>query len=154
MYFPKPGIKKDPVRRWNQSDRVFFGHGACHILAGVYLNTFPNSGCYAVKIIPKEGYAGNHVFITNGVLAFDYHGYTSLNKLIAHYRKGWSNKLLGWDAEMQHVDFSLLDTQSLNERKMLGPNQYLHAPIERAIRFLSRFDHDHFMSIAYQTKCS
>jgi len=154
MYFPKPGIKKDPVLRWNQSDRVFFGHGACHILAGVFLTKFPNSGFYAVRVVPKEGCAGNHVFVTNGAHSFDYHGYSSLDRLIAHHKKGWSERFPEWDAKMQHVDFSLLDTMSLNERKMLGPNQYLHNPIERALRFLSRFEHDHCMSSAYQSKCS
>ncbi len=34
MYVLKRGIKKDPERRWALPDRIFFGYGACHILAG------------------------------------------------------------------------------------------------------------------------
>ncbi|MCJ8298868.1 MAG: hypothetical protein MJK13_08040 [Pseudomonadales bacterium] len=142
MYFPKPGIKKDPVRRWKQSDRVFFGHGACHILAGVYLKKYPNSGFYAVRVIPVDGYVGNHIFVTDGIHAFDYHGYSQLNRLIEHHKKGWLDRFSGWNAKRERVDFSLLDTTSLNARKMLGPDQYLHNPIERALQFLTRFEHD------------
>lgn len=32
MYTLKPGIKKDPVRRWALPDRIFFGNGTCAIL--------------------------------------------------------------------------------------------------------------------------
>lgn len=150
MYFPKPGIKKNPVKRWNQSDRVFFGHGACHILAGVFLNKFPNKGFYAVKIAPNIGFPGNHIFVTNGVIAFDYHGYSVLSHLMAHHKKGWSQKNLGWDANIVRVDFPLLDTKSLNERKMLGPNQYLYNPLERAAQFLTRFDHKRLILAIYK----
>lgn len=41
LYTLKPGIKKDPVRRWALPDRVFFGNGACAILAGVFLSEDP-----------------------------------------------------------------------------------------------------------------
>jgi hypothetical protein len=44
MYILKPGIKRDPERRWALPDRIFFGHGACHILAGVYLENPPLRG--------------------------------------------------------------------------------------------------------------
>lgn len=37
MYLLKPGIKEDPVRRWNLPDRVFFACGACHILKEIAL---------------------------------------------------------------------------------------------------------------------
>lgn len=142
MYFPKPGIKKDPVRRWNQTDRVFFGHGACHILAGVYLQRFPDSGFYAVRIIPGEGLTGNHAFVTDGTRAFDYHGYSFLDQLIAHHTKGWQQRIPDWQATISNVDFPLLDTAALNAHKMLGPDQYLHNPVERAQKFIDRFNHE------------
>jgi hypothetical protein len=50
MYKLKPGIKQDPQRRWQLPDRIFFGHGACHILAGIYLEAAPLAGFYAASI--------------------------------------------------------------------------------------------------------
>jgi len=74
VYWLKPGIKEDPVRRWKLPDR-----------------------------------------------------------------KGWAQKYPGWSAASLCVDFPLLDTASLNARKMLGPDQYRMNPIPRAVRFISRF---------------
>ncbi|MDE1464290.1 hypothetical protein [Spartinivicinus poritis] len=150
MYFLKSGIKKHPVKRWNLPDRIFFGFGACHILAGVYLKKFPDKGFYALRIEPKTGFYGNHIFITNGIVAFDFHGYSLNSQLIKHFWKGWSDRYPGWDASIEKVDYPLLDTESLNQRKMLGPDQYLHNPIERAERFMNRFDHEHLIFAAYR----
>ncbi|MCX7303349.1 MAG: hypothetical protein NTV73_03270 [Hyphomicrobiales bacterium] len=141
MYVLKPGIKKDPVRRWALPDRIFFGHGACHILAGTYLQQPPLDGFRAERIVPAEGFAGNHVYVTDGVVAFDYHGYSLLERLLAHHRKGRSARNAGWNCEILAVDFGLLHTSELNSRKMLGPDQYLGDPVERARRFIDRIDH-------------
>jgi hypothetical protein len=55
MYVLKPGIKADLPRQWALPDRVFFGPGACHILAGVFLDRPPLSGLHAERVIPAEG---------------------------------------------------------------------------------------------------
>ena len=52
MYVLKRGVKKDPQRRWNLPDRIFFGYGACHILAGAFL-----AAAYGF------GLARNHPFV-------------------------------------------------------------------------------------------
>ncbi|MCT7377156.1 hypothetical protein [Chelativorans salis] len=44
-------------------DRVFFGHGAC-IFSRAHS-------------IPSDGFAGNHIYVTDGEIAFDYHGYSA-----------------------------------------------------------------------------
>ena len=142
MYVLKPGIKRDPVRRWALPDRIFFGHGACHILAGTYLAAPPLPGFHAERIIPAEGFAGNHVYVTDGTVAFDYHGYALRDRLLSHHRRGWSARSRpGWDCVIERVDFDLLDTAELNRRKMLGPDQYGHDPTARAHRFIARVDH-------------
>ncbi len=141
MYVLKRGIKKDPVRRWALPDRVFFGYGACHILAGVFLDRPPLEGFYAERIIPGEGFSGNHVYVTDGVIAFDHHGYSACERLLAHHRKGWTGLSPGWDCSIERVDFDLLDTAELNRRKMLGPDQYLHDAVPRARAFVARVDH-------------
>ena len=142
MYVLKHGIKKDPVRRWALPDRIFFGHGACPILAGAYLKRPPLAGFHAEKIVPAEDFAGNHIYVTNGVLAFDYHGY-SLPRPAARRITGRAGRAgyAGWDCTIETVDFDLLDTADLNQRKMLGPDQYLHDPVARADRFIERIDH-------------
>lgn len=141
MYVLKRGVKKDPERRWALPDRIFFGYGACHILAGVFLLRPPLPGFHAERIIPHEGFAGAHVYVTDGKVAFDYHGYSRRDRLLEHHRKGWAAHSPGWDCVIEPVEFDLLDTAELNRRKMLGPDQYLHDAIPRAREFIQRVDH-------------
>lgn len=142
MYRLKPGIKQDPQRRWALPDRIFFGHGACHILAGTYLEVAPLKGFHAERIIPGDGYAGNHIFVTDGDIAFDFHGYSVRNSLLLHHTSGWARvSEMGWHCRIEVVDFDLLDTEALNARKMLGPDQYFADPRLRARSFLDGIDH-------------
>lgn len=138
----KSGLKEDPVRRWNLPDRIFFGHGACHLLAGAYLKRFPHREFWAEWIRPFDAREGNHIYVTNGTLAFDYHGSSCKVSLLAHHRKGWTTRFPDWDAAVERVDFDLLDTTALNARNMRGPDQYLNDPIARAIAFLERYAAD------------
>jgi hypothetical protein len=142
MYKLKPGIKQDPHRRWHLPDRIFFGHGACHILAGVYLEAAPLAGFHAERIIPGKGFSGSHIFVTNGVIAFDFRGYSCRRNLLTHHTSGWSTvSPPGWHCTIVDVDFDLLDTSELNKREMLAPDQYLMDPRPRAREFLGRFNH-------------
>lgn len=141
MYVLKHGIKKNPEKRWALPDRIFFGHGACAILAGVFLKDRPFAGFHGERIIPAEGFSGNHIYVTNGVIAFDYHGYSCRRRLLEHHAKSWASRYPGWRCTIAKVDFDLLDTTELNQRKTLGPDQYLHDPVPRASRFLRRINH-------------
>lgn len=141
MYRARPGIKQDHVRRWALPDRIFFGHGACHILAGVYLAEAPLPGFHAERILPHAGRPGGHMYVTDGVIAFDYHGYSQRDRLLAHHRRVWESLEPGWDCDIGIVDFPVLGAHALNARKMLGPGQYLDNPIPRAQAFLARIDH-------------
>lgn len=137
MYWPIPNIKKNPEKRWNQSDRIFFGFGACHILAGVFLEDAPVAGFHGEWIVPTDEFGGNHMYVTNGRIAFDFHGYFPRKKLLARYWRGHQNRYAGWDAKVVKIDFSLLDTAELNRRKHLGPDQYFGDPIPRAKQFIA-----------------
>ena len=142
MYRMKPEIKKDPARRWALPDRVFFGNGACHILAGVFLEMEPLPAFFAERIIPGEGFAGYHIYVTNGVIAFDYHGYSSRQKLLEHHTTVWAREYAeGWNCTLEYVAFDLLNTTELNRRKMLGPDQYNGNSINRAQKYIERIDH-------------
>ena len=142
MYFLKPGIKADPHRQWSLPDRIFFGYGACHILAGVFLDQPPLPGFYAERVVPVEGCSGgNHVYVTDGVIAFDYHGYSGRDRLLEHHKRVWSTRYDRWRGAIERVNFDLLSTVDLNMRQMRGPDQYLHDAIPRARRFVDQRDH-------------
>jgi hypothetical protein len=142
MYVLKPGIKQDPSRRWALPDRIFYGHGACHILAGVFLERYPELDFRAVWVKPREQFRGSHIFVSNGKIAFDYHGYAVFERLLKHHKKGWESRCKGWGADIIRVDFSLLDTTELNARNMRGTNQYFGDVIDRTHRYLDRVDHE------------
>ena len=146
MYVLKAGIKQNQVRRWHLPDRIFFGHGACHILAGVFLQRYPEWHFEAQWLKPKGNQPGNHVFVTDGRIAFDYHGYSLMARLLNHHNKVWQHQYDGWSAETTPVDFSLLDTAELNARGMRGPDQYHGDVIIRAHRYLDRIDHNRHRS--------
>ena len=141
VYRLKPGVKQDHMRRWALPDRIFFGHGACHILAGVYLADAPLSGFHAERIIPHGSVPGGHMYVTDGEIAFDYHGYSLRGRLLDHHRRSWSVDYPGWTCDIERVDFPILAANALNSRKMLGPDQYLHNAIPRARAFLARREH-------------
>ena len=142
MYRMKPGVKKDQERRWVLPDRVFFGHGACHILAGTYLKLVPMPGFFAERIVPASGFAGNHIYVTDGVMAFDYHGYSYRDRLLPYHTSNWVGEYAeGWHCRFERVTFDLLSTVDLNARKMLGPDQYGYDVLSRAADYLGRIDH-------------
>lgn len=141
MYWLSGYKKRDPYLRWALPDRIFFGRGACHILAGAYLISPPLKGFQAERIVPAEGHAGNHIYVTDGVIAFDFHGYSVRERLLTQHVRGWSLRYPGWSCGIEPVEFDLLNTAELNTRKMLGPDQYLHDALPRARRFIARIDH-------------
>ncbi len=101
----------------------------------------PCPGFHAERIVPAEGLAGGHAFVTDGRIAFDHRGYSLRGRLMAHHRHGWTARYPGLDAAVEVVHFRLLCTAELNRRKMLGPDQYLHDPVPRARRFIEARDH-------------
>jgi len=150
MYVPKPGTKQDPVRRWNLSERAFFAHGACHILAHSFLERFPGSGFYLIWIKPGAGYRGNHVFVTNGSVAFDYHGYCNLNRLVSHHFTKYSRDQADWNAEIIEIsgDVSNPDEMRSIGMQVRAPAQFLHDARPRARDYLRKYDEQHAIYIA------
>jgi len=142
MYFLKDGIKQNPRRRWALPDRIFYGHGACHILAGMYLEEFPDAGFKPIWLVPANDLLGSHVYVSDGQVAFDYHGYSLEANLLRHHQKVWRRYYDdSWTCERRPVDFPLLDTNALNARNMRGVDQYLFDARPRTRRYLQRIDH-------------
>ena len=140
MYILAPWKKEDPAVRWKLPDRIFFGYGACHILAGVFLRQEIDPSFKAFWIKPSQ-HPGNHIFVSDGQIAFDYHGYSAVDRLKNHHWKVWTHQYSDWDAQIETVDYNLLDTSDLNQRNMRGPDQYAGDPVARAESFIQRINH-------------
>ena len=140
MYVLEEWKKQDPVVRWGLPDRIFFGHGACHVLAGVFVCKRINPTFKAYWVKPHQ-HPGNHIYVSDGVVAFDYHGYSRLSHLHRHHWKCWQRQYPGWTADIVPVDFDLLDESALNARHMRGPDQYHGDALARANAYLNRIDH-------------
>jgi hypothetical protein len=83
MFFPKINVKIDPTRRWHRPDRHFFANGACQVLAFAFMERYPDLGFHARWIKPAPGFTGNHIYVTDGINAFDYHGLATEQRLLA-----------------------------------------------------------------------
>lgn len=149
MYILKPGIKQDLAKQWNLPDRIFFGYGACHILASAYLERFKGAGFNAIWIKPGSGYRGNHVFVTDGSIAFDFHGYSNRNSLVDHHYQSYSREYPGWSAELVGVSKDLCNPDEMASIGMhvRGPDQYLHNALPRAETFLDKYDGRHALYV-------
>src|SRR5262245_50711903 len=98
MFFPNTNVTNDPVRRWHRPDRHFFANGACQVLAYAFLDMHPDLEFRARWIKPASGYIGNHIYVTDGVVAFDYHGLMSEERLLSlAFRRG-RRFFPGWHA--------------------------------------------------------
>ncbi len=145
MYKLKPGTKQDLERQWRLPDRIFFGYGACHILAHAYRLRFAHSRFYAVWIRPGPGHRGNHVVMTDGKVAFDYHGYSCYDRLVAHHFRQYESEYSGWSGDLVRVAGCLAEPSAMAVigMQVRGPWQYLHDALPRANHFLDRFAEEH-----------
>ena len=139
MYKPKVNVKEDPYKRWHQPDRRFFACGACQILAHAFLEIYPESNYRAVWVRPSEGYRGNHVFVTDNVFTFDYHGYSSLQKMKLHTEKRNKMYYPGWSCEFVDLNLNL----NSHEPRSIGmftrtSTEYLYDAFPRAKEFVLR----------------
>jgi hypothetical protein len=143
MYIIDPAVKNDPVMRWALPDRVFFACGACHILAFSFLARYPHSGFKPIWIKPRKGYTGNHIFVSNDVTAFDYHGYSDARKLMAHTQTKAARWWPGWTAELIELPPDVLVCEMKSKQYdglwLREPGQFLHDALPRARAYLTRF---------------
>ena len=142
MYFPKTNVKNDPHRRWHRPDRAFFANGACQVLAYAFLERYPNLGFRARWIKPARGFTGNHIYVSDGIHAFDYHGLTTQEKLLALVQRRASRFYLGWSANIVDLPKDVLISEH-RSREIDGlwlrrPDQFLHNALPRACAFLTK----------------
>lgn len=143
MFFPKVNVKDDPERRWHRPDRHFFANGACQVLAFAFLERYADLGFHARWIKPAPGYTGNHIYVTDGKAAFDYHGLTTEAQLLSLGFRRARRFFQGWDATLVDLPAEILISER-RSREIEGlwlrePKQFLHDALPRARAFLDRF---------------
>lgn len=143
MFFPKINVKNDAGKRWHRPDRHFFANGACQVLDYAFLERYPDIGFHARWIKPAAGFTGNHIYVTDGINAFDYHGLTTEQRLLAFGFKRGQRFFTGWDAALVDLPTEALVSEQ-RSRQIEGlhlrePKQFLHDALPRARRFLDRF---------------
>lgn len=145
MYQPRSQNydKSDSVKRWQLPDRVFFACGACHILAYVFIEHYVEIEMQPLWLKPSDGYTGNHIIVTWGDWAFDYHGYSKRTALIDHYFKRARQRWSGWGAELKLLPKEILiseeKSKEINGLWLREPSQFLHNALPRAEQYLNRF---------------
>lgn len=132
-----PEERKDRFLSWKRPDISFFASGACHILAYLFIELHPNEGYKLIQIKPKEGFSGTHLYVSNGIWAFDFNGWTPEKFLLAETKKAYSHVYPGWDFDRIVINDSLEDFCKNNFHRM--PYQFAHLPWERAYNYINKF---------------
>jgi len=139
MIFRTEEQKSDLIRSWNRPDRPFFASGACHVLASAFLETRPNAGFRPFLILPEPGLRGSHVFVSDGKIAFDYHGFSKHEHFLSHYFAKISRFFPLWNCDVIDLKESPTSVSFCETYNHRLPSQYLHDPMPRAFAYLARF---------------
>lgn len=158
MFLPKVNVKDDPVRRWHRPDRQFFANGACQVLAFAFLDRYADFDFHARWIKPAAGFTGNHIFVTDGHNAFDYHGLTTEARLLSlcfrrarRFHPGWNATLVDLPADALISERRSRQFEGLWLRE---PKQFLHDALPRAQAFLDRFENLRDRLITASASCT
>ena len=129
-------------KRWALPDRVFFACGACHILAYAFHERCGDETMQPVWIKPAAGFTGNHIFISNGTMVFDYHGFCERTRFLDHYFKRARFRFPNWDASLVPLPSAVLVSEAKSKTYeglwLREPRQFLHDALPRARRFLDQ----------------
>jgi hypothetical protein len=133
-----PEEKADLDASWARPDEEFFASGACHILAGAFLEARGNLGFHALMIQPAAAFGGVHVVIASNRAIFDCRGWSPRDQFLQSYAEAMSQLLPGWSCTLTPVadpigwDFC----RAYSHRH---PSQFKHDPMARARAFLGGF---------------
>lgn len=113
------------------------------MLAFAFLERYPDLEFRARCIKPTAGFTGSHIYVTDGINAFDYHGLTTEQRLLAlGFRRG-RRFFPGWDATLMDLPADVLISEQ-RSRQIEGlwlrePKQFLYDALPRARSFLDKF---------------
>jgi hypothetical protein len=140
MYVIAREKKFDPALQWSLPDRVFFACGACQVLAFVAMRSYRGVGFQSYWLRPAEGYRGNHVIVSDGEWAFDYHGWSRVRRLLDHTARKAGRWWPGWSCTMIRVEAEVLVSEPRSKAMGLHlrePGQFLFDALPRASAFLA-----------------
>ncbi len=140
MIFRTAEQEADLKASFYRPDRPFFAAGACHVLAGAFLDSTPRVGWNATLIKPHAGFKGMHMFVRNQRYPFDCHGFTPLNRFIDHYFSKMHRWFPGWSADLVDLNSSPIGEEFCTKYQRRMPEQFLENPISRAVNYVQRFE--------------
>lgn len=112
-----PAEKQDIQLSWKRPDLAFFSAGACHILAFAFIEQYPKAG-FTIKFIrPVQGFSGMHLYVSDGVQAFDAQGYFTEAELWREYRDAHIKAFPGWEAEIIDIQVPLTEFCKANQHR-------------------------------------
>ncbi|MDB6168832.1 MAG: hypothetical protein JWM88_1696 [Verrucomicrobia bacterium] len=133
-----PEQKADLEWTWERCDEDFFAAGACHILAGTFLEMHPAAGHHALMLQPAEGFRGGHVVATDGTTVFDCRGWSPLAVFLHRYTEGCRAIYPGWNCTLVKVA-APLSWAFARETNCRHASQFFRDPIPRAQAFIRGF---------------
>lgn len=139
MIFRTAEQKSDLKGSFNRPDRPFFAAGACHILAQAFLDVVATDDWVASLIAPREGFRGTHVYVSNGIYTFDYHGFTASDRYQEHCFTKMNRLFPGWMADVLELHVSPVSEEFCSQYNLRMPEQFYADPRPRAIAFVRRF---------------
>ena len=120
-----------------------FACSACHILAYAFLEHGRRPSAEALWLKPGPGFTGHHIIVADGDCAFDYHGYTGLNKLLDHTHRKAARWWPGWQASLIPLPRDVLISEAKSRMYdglwLREPEHFLHDALPRARAYLERF---------------
>ena len=144
LIFVESDVKNDPVKRWDLPDHLFFSNGACHILAFAFLEKYPKLDFAPFWIKPKEDFRGNHIFVANSKLAFDYNGLKEYDLYLADLKDSMKQHYDNWDFELITLNNSTLvseeESKTYDGLWLRPPEKFLHNALPRARKYLNQFE--------------
>jgi hypothetical protein len=133
-----PEEKADLEASWARPDEEFFGSGACHVLAGAFLEAHHLGDFRALLIQPGAGFRGAHVVVANDRLIFDVRGWNPRGSFLEQYQSAMDSVSPGWSYSLTAVS-DPIGWDFCEAHAHRHPSQYKQNPMPRARAFIARF---------------
>ena len=137
-YERTPKEFKDQKLSWNRTDEAFFASGACHVLAFTLKGMLSDPAYKIVFIKPagEFGSTGTHVYVTDGVNAFDFNGWSKESELLDETKKSYQSKYPSWTFEKVVVESDIAEFCKKNQHR--PPSEFAGDAVGRAKNFIER----------------
>ena len=133
-----PEEKADLEGGWARSDEDFFAAGACHVLAGAFLEAYPQSQFRPFMIQPARGFRSGHVVVASDTTAFDCRGFSPRAQFLSRYAESCQVLFSGWSYELVAVH-DPIGWDFCRAHHHRHPSQFFRDALPRARAFLRRF---------------